>query len=362
LRHRQENGFEIVCGGRIEYAVVNVHKLHLIPNNIAEIRIAIAGMGKMGNFHFTALKQLAAGEHEDYYKGGISEYLTKIRIVGICDTEPLRLDGFRGISGFASVEEMLDRTQPHILIVATPTQTHRQIAVAAIRRGIHTFVEKPIVTSVTDMDELLNAAQKSGVRIIAGHIERYNPVSIKIRSVLRNVDPPAKEYFFCRTQRHPSRITDDIVIDKVIHDLDLAICFFGNVRKIEIADIKMVQGQVYEVRVLLEHKQGTKGSCFVSWLMDTDAKKREVEILQGGHKWKGDFVTKQLWVDGLEIKCEVDGMIKPANNQIKDELVDFIASCIDSGPLQAIPPLLSIDEIIESTKWLENISNMVLKS
>jgi predicted dehydrogenase len=316
-------------------------------------------MGKMGNFHFTALKQLAAGEHEDYYKGGINEQLTKIRIVGICDTLPSRLKGYDGISGFASVEEMLDRTQPHILIVATPTQTHRQIAIEAIKRGIHTFVEKPIVTSIADMDELLDAAKKSNVRIIAGHIERYNPVSVKIRSVLWNVDPPVQEYFFCRTQRHPSRITDDIVTDKVIHDLDLAICFFGKVRKVEVADIKMVQGKAYEVKILLEHEQGTKGSCFVSWLTDTDAKKREVEILQGGHKWKGDFVAKQLWVDGLEIKCEVDGMIKPANNQIKDELVDFIALCIDSEPLQKIVPLLSVDEIVESTKWLEDINKQV---
>ena len=112
---------------------------------------------------------------------------------------------------------------------------------------------------------------------------------------------------------------------------------------------------------MLEHKQGTKGSCFVSWLTDTDAKKREVEIFQAGRKWKGDFVAKRLWVDELEIKCEVDGMIKPVNNQIKDELVDFIAFCIDSVPLQGIIPLLSIDEIAESAKWLENISNMVLK-
>lgn len=340
---------------------MSINELHLIPDNIAEIRIAIAGMGKMGSFHFTALKQLAAGEHEDYYKGGIGQQLTKIRIVGICDTLPSRLEGYEGISGFMSVDEMLDKTKPHILIVATPTHTHRQIAIAAIERGIHTFIEKPIVTSKADMDELLSDAKNSKVRIMAGHIERYNPVSVKIRSILRNVDPLPQEYSFCRTQRHDSRITDDIIIDKVIHDLDLAICFFGKVRKIEIADMKLVDGKTYEVKILLEHSQGTKGSCFVSWLTDADVKKRQVEIFQGGHKWNGDFVAKRLWVDGLEIKCEVDGIIKPVNNQIKDELVDFIAFCIDSQSLQNIAPQLSIEEIMESTKWLECMSNMVLK-
>jgi predicted dehydrogenase len=340
---------------------MSISELHLIPDDAAEIRIAIAGMGKMGNFHFTALKQLAAGEHEDYYKGGIGRQLTKIRIVGICDTLPLRLEGHDGISGFTSVEKMLNETEPHILIVATPTQTHKQIALAAIERGIHTFIEKPIVTSAADMDDLLNAAKKSKVRIMAGHIERYNPVSVKIRSILGNVDPPPQMYSFCRTQQHDNRISDDILTDKVIHDLDLAICFFGSVRKIEIADIKLIDGKTYEVKVLLEHNHGTRGTCFVSWLTDDNIKKRQVEIFQGGHKWNGDFVAKRLWVDGLEIKCEVDGMINPVNNQIKDELVDFIALCIDSKSLQNIIPLLSVDEIIESTKWLECMIKMVLK-
>ena len=257
---------------------------------------------------------------------------------------------------------MLDNTQPHILIDATPTQTHKEIAIMALERGVHTFVEKPIVTTKAAIDALLEMAQKSGVQISAGHIERYNPVSIKIKSLLQNVDPPTKGYSFCRAQYHPSRITDDIVTDKVIHDIDLAICFFGKIRKIEIADMKLVEGKTYEVRILLEHEKSIRGNCFVSWLTDVDTKRREVEILQGGHIWKGNFVSKQLWVDGQEIKCEVDGMIKPTNNQIKDELVDFIASCIDSVPLQKAIPLLSIDEIIESTKWLERVRDLVLDS
>jgi predicted dehydrogenase len=338
---------------------MNGQRLNLIPDDIREIKITIAGMGKMGSFHFAALKQLMAGKYEVYYKEGVNEQLAKICITGICDILSSRTENNDNISRFSSVEKMLDKTRPHILIVATPTQTHKQIAIMALKRGVHTFVEKPIVATRADIDALLGAARKSGVRISAGHIERYNPVSIKIRSLLQNVDPPAGRYSFCRTQTHHNRITDDIVTDKVIHDIDLAICFFGNIREIKTADVKLLKGQAYEVRILIEHEKGTKGSCFVSWLADTDTKKREVEISQGGHVWKGDFVSKQLWVDGLEIKCEVDGMIKPANNQIKDELVDFIASCIDSEPLQKIVPLLSVDEIIESTKWLEDINEQI---
>jgi hypothetical protein len=195
---------------------------------------------------------------------------------------------------------------------------------------------------------------------MAGHVERYNPVSIKIVSLLKNTKPLIESYSFIRTQKRDIRVTDDIITDKVIHDLDLALCFFGTIKRIKIDDLKLVDGQAYEVKLSLEHQNGIKGSIFVSWFSGLQIKKRQVEIMQGGHKCKGDFVSKQLWVNGAEIKCQVEGMIKPSNNQIKDELVDFIASCIDSAPLQKIVPLLSIDEIIESTKWLENISKQVL--
>lgn len=338
---------------------MNGQRLNLISGDICEIKIAIVGMGKMGSYHLNALQQLTAGAYEDYYKGNINEQLRKIRICGICDIMPSRLVSFGTIRTFDNAENMLERTNPDILIVATPTNTHKDIALAGLNRSIHTFVEKPIVTSVAHLNELLSVAQDSGCRLIAGHIERYNPVSVKIVSLLKNTKPLIESYSFVRTQSRDMRVTDDIISDKVIHDLDLALCFFGVIKEVEVDTFKLVDDQTYEAKLTLKHENGIKGGIFVSWFSEPEIKKRYMEIVQGGHVWKGDFVSKQLWVDGAEIKCEVDGMIKPANNQIKDELVDFIASCIDSEPLQKIVPLLSVEEIIESTKWLENISKQV---
>ena len=331
---------------------------NLIPLTSSEVRIAIAGMGKMGSYHFEALKQLGAGKHEDYYKGGINTQLKKIRICAICDPQADRIVSIPSIPRFATVEDAIKQTRPHILIVATPTLSHKEIALASLDHGIHTFVEKPIVTTSTDLEELIAAANLNGCRLMAGHIERYNPVSIKIKSLLQNVEPYAENYSFIRTQGHHSRITDDIITDKVIHDLDLALSFFGKIKSIEIVDHKLVDGKIYEARLRILHENGIGGTLFISWLTETGRKKRQVEISQGGHIWKGDFVSKQLWVDGLEIKCQVDGMVKPVNNQIKDELVDFIAYATETAEKQ-IAPLLTINEIRESTKWLEYLSRKI---
>lgn len=336
--------------------------MNLIPLTAPEIRIAIAGMGKMGNYHRMALEQLASGQIENYYKWGINDHLHKIQICGVCDTERRCLAQQPHLKGFDSVDQMLEDAQPDILIVATPTNTHKTIALKSLRRGIHTFVEKPIVTTKEEMKELIEAAGMTGVRLMAGHVERYNPVSIKIKTLLGHVRPAAQTYSFLRTQQHPDRIPDDIIVDKVIHDLDLAMCFFGRIRKIESENIKWVNGKIHEAKFSLQHECGTSGTLFVSWIADAQNKKRQVEILQGGHTWKGDFVEKQLWVDDLEIACQVKGMIKPVNNQVKDELVDFIAYASELSVTQPVLPLLTPEEIIESTQLLEFITKDVIRN
>ncbi|MEN6384526.1 MAG: Gfo/Idh/MocA family oxidoreductase [Phycisphaerales bacterium] len=332
--------------------------MSLIPNNTNVIKVAIAGMGQMGGYHLNALRQLAAGDYEDYYKGNVIKHLSKISICGLCDINPQMLVRFDKIKTYDNITRLLDETKPHILIVATPTNTHKHIAAESLSRGVHTFVEKPIVTSDSDINELFEIAKKNKCNLMAGHVERYNPVSVKIVSLLKNAKPLAKNYSFVRTQKHDSRITDDIITDKLIHDLDLSLYFFGNIKNIEIKDYKLFNNQVYEILLSIQHQNGIKGTIFVSWLKTADTKERKIEIFQGGHKWKGDLLSKQLWVDDMEIKCHVEGMIKPANNQIKDELLDFIALCIEDEPMrsfQNIAPLLSLKEIKHVTKWIEKI-------
>ena len=323
-----------------------------------EIRIAIAGMGRMGNFHLESLRQLAAGEHEDYYKGAIQSQLKKIRICGVCDVDSSRLAEHSDIATFKSFEKLIAESDPDIVIIATPSQTHFALAKLALENGVHALVEKPLVTSANEIERLIDIANRNGCRLISGHVERYNPVSIKIVSLLKETSAAAKSYSFVRTQKHDERISDDIIIDKVVHDVDLALYFFGPIEKVEIKETKKVGGKIYEARLETVHTSGVKGDIFVSWLVEGDEKRRQVEILCEDHKLFGDFTNKSLCVDGKPLQCEVAGMIKPENNQIKDELVDFIMYCTAPDPSQnPVLPLLSLDEIVESVKLIERIKD-----
>lgn len=332
-------------------------KVNLILRETPEIHFAIVGMGKMGGYHLQSLQQLAAGKFEEYYKGDIQQQLNKIRIVGICDIDEGQISQYTGIATYTDYDKMLDCSKPDIIIIASPTTTHFQYTKKALEKGCHAFVEKPIVTRTDQIHELVNLADTRGLRLMSGHVERYNPVSITIKSIQKEKFFTPVSYSFVRMQRHDARIADDIIVDKVIHDLDLSLYFFGEIENAEVEQTKLVDSKVFQAAVDLQHKNGITGRIFVSWLVDSDDKTRQVTIRgEENQELFGDFYRKKLLLDGREVECSVPGWIKPDSNQIKDELVDFIFYCTEPAETASfLKPLLSMEEILHGTKYISEI-------
>ena len=98
-------------------------------------------------------------------------------------------------------------------------------------------------------------------------------------------------------------------------------------------------------------------NIFVSLLVSSLEKKREVVVSCADMTVLGDFAGKRLLVNGEPIACEVPGMIKPFNNQIKDELVDFIMHCSEPEAAgERIAPLLTLDEIVQSVAIIDTVA------
>lgn len=306
----------------------------------------------MGEFHLKALNALTRGDFESYYKGNSSEILSKIKPCGVCDIVPDRLDGL-DIPVFEDFHELIEVAQPHIVVIATPTATHYDIAKFGLEKGIHVFVEKPIVTKRREFETLLEIAKQNHVNIMAGHIERYNPVSLKLKEVLRPYKTASKQFQFTRTQPHDARISDDIVVDKLIHDLDLSMFLFGPVNYFEICNYQKESGKVFELRLRTSHDHA-EGDIFVSWLCSATVN-REVKLQVENKKMEGDLLNKTLVVDGHPVNCRVTKWIEAHNNQVKDELVDFVVYCYKRDQ-DIPPPLLSVDEIACNVRIIEEIS------
>ena len=330
----------------------------LLRRDVDRIRIAVAGLGKMGGYHVRAIQQLAAGEDEPYYKSGLSEQTRKLELCGLCDPDQEKAGGFSaGVPVFGDWQELLGSTRPDLAVIASPTSTHFELAKQSLTAGVHTLVEKPLVTSAVQFRQLAALAQAQGCRLMSGHVERYNPAAIKLRTLLAEENLSVSGYRFQRTQPHDSRITDDIVTDKIIHDLDLAHYFFGAVHEFELLDFKRTGGQVQEAAVRLRHENGVEGTLFVSWLLPDVWPCREVRIAcTNGDSLIGDFARKKLMRNGTPVSCSVPHWVKPDNNQIKDELADFVSYCMKPDPeLPAFEPLLKPFEIERSIEIMEEL-------
>ncbi len=323
-----------------------------MPNKERDIKIAVVGLGKMGRFHLAALDALLRGELESYYKGDLREIFSKVVICGLCDSSPDARTSL-GYRVFADYRDLVQSAKPDMVIIATPTETHFEIARLSLNCGAHVFVEKPIVVSNGEFDELLRLASEKQLKLMAGHVERYNPVALKLKHILAESKPSNIAFNFTRTQPHDNRIGDDIVIDKLIHDLDLSLYLFGELHNYEILSHKKVDGRVSELKIRTEH-EGSVGEIFVSWLNGSDVS-RKIELTSADRLISGDFLNKTLMVNGQYVNCSVPRWISAENNQLKDELVDFIAYCFsESSP--AHEPLLSVGEIACTVKIIERIS------
>jgi predicted dehydrogenase len=116
------------------------------------------------------------------------------------------------------MEELLATAQA--VVVAVPTGAHEAVAVAALERGVHVLIEKPIAPTLTAADRILATAAASGALVQIGHVERFN-------SALRACEPYLEEPLFVESHRLAQfgpRGTDvAVVLDLMIHDLDLVL-------------------------------------------------------------------------------------------------------------------------------------------
>lgn len=319
----------------------------LIRRTVREIRVVVAGAGKMGAYHARALLQLAAGQTEDYYKSGLREQVGKVRLCGLCDVDPRRAAAFPDIPFFTDYPALLANTRPDMVVIATPSSLHHPMARSALESGLHAFVEKPVTRTLAEWDDLAQHADRQGLRIMAGHVERYNPVAIRLKEMLGSRRTDVAGYRFLRSQPHDPRIEDDIVTDKAIHDLDLAMFLFGPVLNAQVLRFRQVRGHTREITLLVSHQNGITGELHLSWLVEENTKVRQCILrTTQGATIVGDLMAKRLVADNREMECHVPGWVRPDNNQVKDELADFVGYCLEPAPdLPAVEPLLTPPEI-----------------
>lgn len=123
-----------------------------------------------------------------------------------------------GVKAAGSVDEILDDIDA--AVIAAPSELHAEVGLRLIGAGKHVLIEKPLATTVADAERLVQAAADAGVTLTVGHVERFNPAVLELDHVVR--DPGEIVHVStARISPYSSRITTGVVLDLLIHDLDL---------------------------------------------------------------------------------------------------------------------------------------------
>jgi len=167
-----------------------------------KLRVGVVGVGHIGKNHARLYAELPAA-----------------RFTAIHDTNPetaRRLSEEFGVIAAGSVEEFSE--QVDAASIATPTNTHFEIARQLLGRGKHLLIEKPIAENTAYATELAELAAARGLVLQVGHVERFNPVLSALEKRLTN--PRFIEAH--RLSPYPNRSTDiGVVLDLMIHDLEI---------------------------------------------------------------------------------------------------------------------------------------------
>ncbi len=319
-----------------------------------KIRFAIIGYGKMGKYHEKALIQLVNGAYERYYNEKVLEYLDSIELDSLVD--PVFDRGntiLNGISRFKDRQELLEYRKIDAAIISAPISRHYDIAGDLIKKGIRLLIEKPVAPTSKEVHSLEKLAENNDVFIMPGHVERYNPAAFEVKELMESsVYGKMKSYRFTRTSRRPRHVDDSIILDKLVHDLDLLLYFFGK-PTIEKTDFKYdTKGTVVEARVILSHRNGATGEIYSSWLVPD--KVRKVNIYTASANIEADFIKKNVIVEKSYLPEKT--VICYNNNQIKDMIVDFIA-----GSYGVTEPYASIKDALESGMLIDKIRELSKK-
>jgi predicted dehydrogenase len=173
------------------------------------IPVCVIGCGVFGRHHARIYRELPEAD-----------------LVGVYDTDAARAAEVArefGTRAFASLEEAAAAARA--ATVAVPTAAHEATAVALVERGLDVLVEKPIANSLEAADRMIAAAERRGRLLMVGHLERYNPAVQLVRTRL------TRPLFF---EVHrlsvftPRSLDVDVLLDLMIHDLDIVLSFTGS--------------------------------------------------------------------------------------------------------------------------------------
>ncbi len=201
---------------------------------------AVVGVGHLGRHH---VRLMAANPD--------------VRFLGAFDTDASRLEAVTGEHGAPVLGSLEAAAEADVVVVATPTVSHREVAGFLLERDCHVLVEKPIAASVDEAVELVELARSRGRVLAVGHVEYHNPAvqaALGLAEGVRYLEAQRLSPFTARS------VDVDVILDLMIHDLQITLAVAGDA----VPEIRAVGVPVLTDKVDLCHAWIEFGSGLVA--------------------------------------------------------------------------------------------------
>lgn len=237
------------------------------------LKVGVIGVGYLGQHH-----------------ARIYAELPQTHLVGVADIDHDRaaeIGNRFGAAIFSDYQELLGRVDA--VSVAVPTLQHHEIVQGCLQAGVHVLVEKPIASTLEEGRQMVQSARRNGLVLHVGHVERFNPVRDLIQDLIR--DP---RFIEChRLAPFQLRGTDvDVVLDLMIHDVDLILSFgLGQVKTVDAVGVKVLSSQVDFANARVEFSDG----CIVNFTASrmSTGRLRKMRLFQENLYLSVDYQSRQ---------------------------------------------------------------------
>jgi predicted dehydrogenase len=285
-----------------------------------KLRTAVVGVGHLGKFHAQKYKSIPEAD-----------------LIGVCDSSREQAEKIAGelqVKAFTDAKELLGKVDAVTIAASTPA--HFDLCAMFLENGVHVMVEKPITETSAQGTMLCELADKKGVRLQVGHVERFNPA-------LKAVKDKLKDPLFIECHRlAPFKIRStevDVVLDLMIHDLDVILSLVhSSPAKVSAVGTPVLTKKLDIANARIEFESGAVANVTASRVSQTA--QRKFRVFQKEQYLSIDFQAGEVnlltktgeWSEG-NIPLEHESHSMEKGDALLDETRDFVLSILENRPV-----------------------------
>ena len=245
------------------------------------LKVGVLGAGHLGKIHLKLLKELK----KDY------------EVIGFYDPDrenAKKVNREFRVKAFKKIEDLINESD--VINIVTPTLSHFDCAMEAIKAHKHVFIEKPITNTTEEAETLMNLSREAGVKVQVGHVERFNPA-------FTAAQPYCNQPMFIEAHRlaefNPRGTDVPVVLDLMIHDIDIILSIVkSNIRKISASGVSVVSDTPDIANARIEFDNGCVANITASRMSLKNM--RKTRIFQKDAYIAIDFLDKKTEVIRLK--------------------------------------------------------------